>query len=516
MNARYKWAIVGVGLVLGMLLTQSAPAQWIFEGDGSSEEGFVPPWKKPEDKPKPPPPPPANMSSAETFSPYPGPPTTPQSRAEKKNPPTPPVMFVKIQSKYGTVDWASRPNDLGNLLKGMKSKIDVNFHFECKPFAEVNTDPEKNPILYRCGHFHFSLSEPERQKLREYLLNGGMMLFNTGMGSKPFFDSAMEELTTIFPEVQVQRLAPDHPIFHSYFDIAQVEYRSGVRKAGYTSTEPLFYGVTIECRTVAIISRWCMAIGWDELDDDSLMGYSVDSAQKLGINILSYATAQRAWAKTATRAMKFVDADQTQAGKLSVAQIIYNGEWKTRHVGMRVLLQQFNLRTDIPVKFGFQELRLSDPAIFNSPLLYITGHETFQLSAAEIKNLRDYLKKGGFLMAEACCGRRGFNTSFITEIQKVLPEYALAPIPPEAQVFTLPNNIKSVGITPALAFQQDNQSSIPPKLLGIEIDGRYVVIFSPYGMAGGWEMAQNPYSFGYDDAGALSIGENILMYAITH
>jgi hypothetical protein len=493
----------------------SAHAQWIFQGDGSEEPGFVPPYKK-DDKPKLPPPPPANMSSAETAIPYPGPPAQPQSRSEKKNPPTPPVMFVKIKSQYGIVDWASRPNDLGNLLKSMKDKIDVNFSFEARSFAEVSTDPEKNPMLYRSGHFHFALGPAERKQLREYLLNGGMVIFNTGMGSKPFFDSAMEELTAIFPEIQLQRLAADHPIFHSYYNIDKVQYRSGVRKAGYTSDEPLFYGLTIDCRTVAVISRWCMAIGWDNMEDDSLMGYSQDSAQKLGVNLLSYATAQRAWAKTATHAMKLVDADKTQAGKLSLAQIIYNGEWKTRHIGLPVLLQQFNQRTDIPVKFGFQELRLSDPAIFDAPMLYITGHETFQLSAAEIQNLREYLKKGGFLLAEACCGRRGFNSSFILEMQKVLPEYTLAPIPPESQLYTLPNAIKTVGITPSLSFQLENQTTIPPKLLGIEMDGRYVVIYSPYGMCGGWEMAQNPYAFGYDDAGSLSIGENILMYAITH
>jgi len=35
-------------------------------------------------------------------------------------------------------------------------------------------------------------------------------------------------------------------------------------------------------------------------------------------------------------------------------------------------------------------------------------------------------------------------------------------------------------------------------------------------MCGGWEMAQNPYALGYDDAGSLSLGENILMHTITH
>lgn len=497
-------------IVLGCAVLR-APAQMIYEGDGSSEPGFVPPAQA-----EAPPPPPANMSSAETYIPYPGPPATPQSRSEKKNPPAPPVMFVKVTSKYGLLDWASRPNDLNNLLKGMKDKIDVNFMMECRGFAEINTDPEKNPILYRSGHFHFTLSSEERARVRQYLLNGGMLILNTGMGSKPFFDSAMTELKDMFPELAMQRLASDHPIFHSYYDINQVDYRAGVRKTGYTGNEPLFYGLTIDCRTVAVISRWCMAIGWDNVEDDTLLGYKADSAVKLGVNLLSYATAQRAWAKTATHAMKFVDPDPTSAGKVALAQVIYDGEWKTRHIGISVLLQQFNHRTDIPVRFNLQEMKLSDPKIFDAPLIYITGHEGFQLSAQEIQNLREYLKKGGFLFAEACCGRRGFDVAFTREMKKVLPDYAFVPIAETDQMFGLPNAIKTLGVAPALAAQLGGKTTIPPNLLGIDLDGHYGVIYSPYGMAGGWEMAQNPYAHGYDDAGSLSLGENILMYAVTH
>ena len=486
-------------------------AQTIFAGDGSDEPGFVAPIRA-----NAPPPPPANMASAETFIPYPPPPAQPQSRSEKKNPPTPPVMFVKLKSQYGMIDWASRPNDLNNLLKDMKGKINVNFASEAKSLADISTDPDKNPIIYRSGHFHFSFTPAERKRLREYLLAGGTIIFNTGMGSKPFFDSAKVELAEIFPEVKLQRLTSDHPLFHSYYDIGQVQYRKGVRAAGYTANEPLFYGVTIDCRTVAILSRWCMAIGWDALDDDKLQGYAVDDAQKLGINILAYATSQRAWAKTMAHALNFTDPDSVKAGKVFVAQVIYDGEWKTRHAGLSVLLQQFNRRTDIPVKFGRQELKLSDAKIFDAPILYITGHETFRLSNAEVQNLREYLNKGGFLMAEACCGRRAFNAAFVREMKKVFPGRSLSPLPASSPLFALPNKIKVVGITPGLSSQLGGKTTIAPKLLGLEVNGQLAVIYSPYGMCGGWEMAQNPYALGYDDAGSLSLGENILMHTMTH
>lgn len=498
------------GLLAFLAVPLATPAYVLFEGDGSDEPGFVAPQIG-----KPPPPPPAHMSSGESTIPYPGPPTVPQSRSEKKKPPSPPVMFTKLTSQYGVVDWATRPNDLNNLLKSMKDMIDVHFMSEVKAFNEIDPDPDRNPILYRSGHFHFEFSQAEREKLRRYLLGGGMIIFNTGMGSKPFYDSARAVLQATFPEVPIQRLGPDHPIFHSYYDLDRVQYRTGVAKAGHAGSDPWLEGITVNCRTVAVISRWCMAIGWDALDDESLMGYSVESAQKLGINIMSYATAQRAWAKAAANAMEFVDPSGSAAGKMQIAQIVYDGEWKTRHAGISVLLQQFNQKTEIPVKFARSEMRLSDPKLFDSPLIYMTGHEDFRLKPEEVNALRDYLKNGGLLFGEACCGRKAFDYAFRREIGKVFPGQALGPIPAQSTIFALPNKLSSLGVTPALAAQLGNKSSSEPRLLGVEVDGHMAVIYSPFGMAGGWELSQNPYALGYDESGALALGQNILMYAIT-
>lgn len=498
-------------LALGVAaFATSANAFVLFEGDGSDEPGFVAPKIG-----APPPPPPAHISSGETYIPYPGPPAAPQARSEKKNPPNPPVMFTKIKSNRGLVDWAARPDDLNNLLKSMKGMMDVNFACEAKTLAEVSTDPEKNPILYRTGHFHFELSAAERKNLREYLLNGGMIIFNAGMGSKPFYDSAMKELKAIFPETEVSRLSSDHPIFHSYYDVNQVTYRKGVRDAGYNGNAPWLEGVTINCRTVAIVSRWGLDVGWDAVEDDSMRAYTIESAQKLGVNLMSYATSQRAWAKQLAQNMQFLSDDKKLSGKLSIVQVVYDGEWKTRHKGLSMLLHQFNRRTDVPVQFNLKELKLSDQEIFNSPLLYMTGHEDFRFSDAEAKGLRDYLQRGGTLFAEACCGRRGFDQAFRREMRRVVPDGTLAPMGESEMVFFTPNKIAALGVTPALSAQTGNASAIRPRLEGISVNGHVNVIYSPLALGGGWELSQNPYGLGYNDQGALVLGENILMYAIT-
>ncbi len=417
---------------------------------------------------------------------------------------------------YGRdVYWNATPNDVNNLLKGMSEQAGANFQMDVRTWQEVSTDPEQNPVLFRSGHYRFDLAVVDREKLREYMLNGGMIIFNTGLGSMPFYSSVVKELGEIFPEQPLQRLTSDHPIFHSYYDVDRVQYTPAVAAAGYRGNEPWFDAIEINCRVVALVSRWGMAVGWEGDVKPEYQAYLPESAFQLGVNILTYASSMRAWAKNAAQAMNFVDSEEPLTDKVSIAQIQYSGVWKTRHAGISVLLQSFNRRTGIPVKFALREMPLTNPDIFAAPLIYITGHEYFELKPEEISALRNYLQGGGMLFGEACCGRKGFDLAFRRMIQSVMPEHKMEAIPLEAFIFREPNDIQHVGVTPAL-MQEAGSASIPPRLEGVEMDGHYAVVYSPFALAGGWEMSQSPYARGYNDAAAIQIGQNILMYSVTH
>lgn len=418
--------------------------------------------------------------------------------------------------EYGSdVYWNATPNDVNNLLKSMSEQVDAHYQMDVRTMREISADPENNPVLYRSGHYLFEYTDSERARLRDYLLAGGMIVYNTGLGSAPFYRSVVAELKKIFPEQPLQRLTSDHPIFHSYYDVDRVEYTPAVRQAGFNGNEPWFDAIEINCRVVALVSRWGMAVGWQGDVKDTYQAYQPQSAFRLGVNILTYASVMRAWSKNAAQSMRFVDEPSSPGESVSVAQVVYDGSWKTRHAGLSVLLQTFNQRTSVPVKFSPREIRLSDPGIFDSPVLYITGHEHFTLGAQELSNLRLYLENGGLLFGEACCGRKGFDLGFQQMINAVLPGTRLERIPPDTDLFQEPNRITSVGVTPAL-MASGGAAVSSPQLLGVNLDGYYGVIYSPLGLGGGWEMSQSPYARGCSDFSSIQLGQNILMYAITH
>ena len=86
-------------------------------------------------KPKPKVKPPAQHSGAEGLPPLPLP-AVPLRRTEKKDPPRPPVMVVKIDTgKRG--DWDTNPVDIDNLLKWMAKNLGVHFSSQNRKLEDV-------------------------------------------------------------------------------------------------------------------------------------------------------------------------------------------------------------------------------------------------------------------------------------------------------------------------------------------------------------------------------------------
>ncbi len=458
-------------------------------GDGSGEPGFVSPPKRPD--------------SPETGSAA----TSARSTTGSREGPQPPVMFVNL--KISVVSHADDSADNLNLLLGeLKARLGLSYRKEAKSPDEIDINPENNPVLYVSGHYHFSFTPAQRKTLRKFMLSGGTMVFDTGSGSKPFYDSARRELGIIFRDVSLERFSPSHPLYWSCYELAKegsVE-KSKVDKG--SGGLPMLEGVTVRCRAVAMVSRSGMLSA-----DRSEVGI------RMGINLAAYVMAWRGWVKSGgISGMMFQEQNSGLADRLRGGQVIYDGGWKPRPYALSMLLDTFSRRTSVAVQAFIREVRLTDPGLFDLPFLYMTGHDKFQLTQAERVALKKYLESGGFLFAESCCGRREFDQAFRTEMKLVFPDKPLMLISPASSIYVEPNPVKCISITsvtPLLAGQL-GRLMIEPPLEGVEIGQHYGVVYSQYGMAGGWELSQNPYALGYTDREAIRLGQNIVMYAVTY
>ena len=469
----------------------------------------TPPEPPPLERPKPPP---AQVSSSEGMPPLPYP-VVPQKRQERKNPPTPPVLLTKIRTKDAE-DWARSPHDLKRLLEWMSAEMGANFSSNIKTWVEISTDPKANPVLYRCGYKPFQLTPEETTHLREYVRNGGTIVFNCLVGHPDFYRSAQEAARSILPECPLYRLRLDHPVYHAYHDINTVKYRArAIRDGVVTDPYPWIDGVDVDNRTAILISRWDIALGWEKNNHES-WGYENDDARRIGANIVSYVTAMREAGRSAGASAELADAASANAGKFRIGWVMHEGPWKTRPAALPQLLKHFHESTGAPVSFQVRDVRLTDTSLFDSPFLYLTGTTDFTLGDAERANLRQFLLKGGVLLAEAGDGRSTFDKAFRAEMTKLFPDHPLAPLPPEHTVFRQPTDVRHVKPRPALAAAKGNPNEVTPEIQCIELNGTPAVFYSPCDLSAGWEQAPAPYASGYEPAGATGIGVNILYHAL--
>ena len=461
---------------------------------------------------KPPPPKPAQRAGAEGFAPLPLP-VTPQRRTEKKKPPTPPVVVVKI--KTGTpLDWATDQNDINNLLIWMQTKLKINFTYEEKMMSEIPLDAARLPMLYRTGHNAFSFSESERSALREYILKGGFMVFDTCCGKEEFADSVRKELAAIFPERPLQKLAPDHALYRCYYDIPLVRYTPATGISG--SAPPPLEGIDIGCRTGVVFSPVDLSCGWDMHTHGHCKGVYAEDSLKLGANLIAYATATKAMGASLAESRVFVDQERTRADKFRIGQVIHSGQWNPDPAGLSTLLDTVSGSSTMKVSFATQPMKLDSGELTAYPFIYMTGHNDFVLSSSEVAALRKYLQAGGFLMADACCGRKAFDAAFRREMERVLPGHKMQAVDAKSPIFSVHNKISTVNYSQAAVVQRKLQSPGPPALEGVRVNGELAVVYSPYDLGCGWELKPHPYGIGYESADAIKLGVNIVLYAVTH
>ena len=195
-------------------------------------------------------------------------------------------------------------------------------------------------------------------------------------------------------------------------------------------------------------------------------------------------------------------------------QVVHEGDWDPCPSAVANLLKFAAHNSTVSVQFKKAPVDLRKADALTHPLLYMTGHDDFTLSDAEAAGLRNYLKAGGLLLADACCGRISLDMAFRREIGKVFPGKSLEKLSPDHPLYKCHYEVREVDYTPRV--REDYGPFTSPELEGISVDGRLAVIYSKFDLGNGWEQFPHPYSYGLKYESALQIGTNALVYAATH
>ncbi|MHC4661355.1 MAG: DUF4159 domain-containing protein [Planctomycetota bacterium] len=471
-------------------------------------------------------PPPAKRQrwkGGEAFPPLPLP-VTPQRRSEKKRPPKPPDFIVRL--KYGSkrtlvdersgekvefYDWQTNPGAVGNLMKKARSVLRVNYGERTASLAQLDVDPKQTPVLYLTGHINFAFTPDEKKTLKEFIRKGGFLWGEACCGAQEFADCFRRLVKELYPDKKMVELQLDHPVFHSHYDISEVEY---TKAAGRSDKRPVLEGLDLGCRTAIIFSPYSIGNGWDEYQDKGSKGLTSRDAYRLGINMVAYNLAYHELGRFLATQKVYYESDEHARNDFVFGQIRHDGNWNTDPSAAANLMKLMKSATTLDVKFRKEAVDLATTELFDFPFLYICGHDDFAWSEAEIAKIRNFLNAGGFLLADACCGRRAFHNAFIREMKRVFPEKDLKLLEPDHAIYSAHYKIGSVSYTPFAQKELGNSNA--PALYGITIDGATRVVYSPFDLGNGWEGIDHPFTRGYSKDDALRIGVNAILYAQTH
>jgi len=444
-----------------------------------------------------------------------------------------PVLLDKLE--HGPADdWNRHRNDVANLTRYVerKWKRDMTWQVSDLRLASVE-DLLQSPVLYLCGSQDPVPEGPAKrkelaQKLRDYLDRGGFLFAEAYCGGAEFNTGFRALMQQVFPEPEykLQLLEKEHPIWYAE------------EKIDPSQARPL-WGIEFGCRTSVVYvppdppqdPRPPLSCLWELSRPGRGEKYNrpvqaqIDAALSLGINVLAYATNRELKPKEDyfKPSAPAGPRDKIERGRLYVATLRHPGGCNAAPRAVVNLMDAAAGQLKIRTKVRDKLLDIDDNALFDYHLVFMHGRTAFRLTDTERQRLKQYLERGGMLLADSICASRAFTESFRREMATIFPDRKLERIP-----VTDPLLSKTYGGSDLRIVSRHDPAprpagggrleappkKVPPDLEGVKFGDRWGVIFSQYDLSCALEKRDSLECRGYTRDDAARIGLNVVLYSL--
>ena len=198
------------------------------------------------------------------------------------------------------------------------------------------------------------------------------------------------------------------------------------------------------------------------------------------------------------------------------------GSWGTDYPKAdRQFVQGVRRLTRLHTKSVEQVVGLDDDEIFNYPWVYAVEVGHWVLDDRHAKKLREYLLRGGFLMADDFHGTNEW-AAFMDSMQRVFPDRAVVDLENKEEIFhvlyDLDERFQVPGIQMWYSGRIWERDGVEARWRGIHDEkGRLMVaICHNMDLGDAWEWADHPRYPEHYASLAYRIGVNYIIYAMTH
>ncbi len=457
-----------------------------------------------------------------------------------------PLLVSKL--KYGDDDgWNAHPNDLAHLTARVEREWDARLVWQTVDSKKATLDDLlQSPILAVSGTKSPVPADPQEKErlvknLRGYLEQGGF-IFAEAIDGDVSFESGFRELmreTLAEDGGEFTLLDPNHPIWTAE-KIVDPEY-----------ARPIL-GIDFGCRTsVALVpayrpeqdaagnppsafdDRPSLSCLWEASKDrargeerEERLAPGVraesDAAFAIGINVCAYATGRRLRFKEeiASDVGSELNKGQDVHNSLFAAILECGGGSSCAPRAIPNLMKAIRTRLGVPAQLYVPRATAKTDDLFDYPTLFMHGRNAFTFSEEERARLRLYFDRGGFLFANAVCASKAFEDAFIAEIAAILPDERLVDVPVDDPLYTGKYGGYRIEKLQYRTRKVENGRQTtaelvdgPPRLRGIQRDGRWIILFSPDDVSCALENVTASNCAGLSQQSAFFLATNVLFYA---
>ena len=189
------------------------------------------------------------------------------------------------------------------------------------------------------------------------------------------------------------------------------------------------------------------------------------------------------------------------------------GNPSPRPNAVKRLAWEVRQRTSVETKLESTRVRLTDPLVFETPLLYFSGDQAFPpFSEAEVQGLRRFVEFGGsVIIDDAAPAQPGFDSAVRRELARAFGAQALIHLRTSHVLF------RSFYLVQRPVGRIDG----PDYLEGVEHGGRVAVVYSRHDLGGAYERDNlGNYAFAVTPGSerqrelAFRLGVNLVLYAL--
>jgi hypothetical protein len=334
------------------------------------------------------------------------------------------------------------------------------------------------------------LDASAKEKLKQFIEEGGLILGNPDGDSRGFEVTFRKLGQELFPQYEFRELPADHVLFTN----EQFHRDNWQRKVS-------LLGLSNGVRELMLIPQIDLARSWQT---QSLATHPEQF--QIASDVFLYSNDSNNLRKRGQTYLVQRDDHVTATRMMELARLKYDGNWDPEPGGWQRLANILHNKNKIDLQIEL--VNLADGSLEDVKIAHLTGTQKITLDDSQRQKLKKFVESGGTLVIDAAGGSSDFATAMEKELATIFSDQQLTAIPAGDVLF---GGLKSFAYRPYAAHVLGSLKD-EPRLRGMQMGGRWGVIFSREDLSEGLVGESVDGIIGYAPATASEIMSQIVLY----